>query len=148
ASPAGAARVLILAPNGLPYRLLGASRSVDPFAFRSYDFHRLSVFARNNVPAAVVTELAGENLSRVAAIVVLARYAPDLADDEITRLRGYIDRGGTVVASRQLTGLLGPRPEYADGDRLEETFADSSNPDRQALWRRVLGVEYPLFGGF
>ena len=117
AAPAGAARVLILTPTGFPYRLLGASRTVDPFAFRSYDFHRLAVFARNNVPAAVVTTLAGESVDRVAAIVVLSRYAQDLPDDDAERLRGYLNRGGTVIALRSLSAALGSRAEYVDGDR-------------------------------
>jgi hypothetical protein len=148
AAPPGAARVLVLAPNVLAYRLLGASRSVDPFAFRSYDLHRLAVFARNNVPASVVGELAGEDLSRVAAIVVLARFESDLSDDEVARLRGYLDRGGTVIALRQFDGTLGPRAQYVDGDRAEEAFADSPVGERTALWRRAFGVERPLTGGY
>jgi hypothetical protein len=148
AAPPGAARVLILTPNGFPHRLLGASRTVDPFAFRSYDFHRLTVFARNNVPAAVVAELAGEDLSRVSAVVVLARYAQDLSADEADRLRGYLSRGGTVVAPRYLRDALGTRALYVDGERAEEAFADPPSPERAALWRRAFGVERPLWSGF
>jgi hypothetical protein len=147
AAPAGAARVLILAPNGFPHRLLGASRTVDPFAFRSYDFHRLSVFARNNVPAAVVTTLAGES-ERVATVVVLARYAQDISDEERARLRGYLARGGTVIAPRHLSEVLGTRVEYVDGDRIEEALADTSNPQARQLWRRALGIERPVDRGF
>jgi hypothetical protein len=148
AAPAGATRVLLLAPNGFPFRLLGATRMVDPFAFRSYEFHRLAVFARNNVPAAVVSTLAGEDLSRVATIVVLARYAQDVPDEDAQRLRGYLDRGGTVVAPRHLSGALGPRGEYVDGDRAEEAFADSSDPQVRALWRRAFGIERALDRGY
>jgi hypothetical protein len=148
ASPAGAARVLLLTPTGFPYRLLGASRTVDPFAFRSYDFHRLAVFARNNVPAAVVTTLAGEPVDRLAAIVVLSRYAEDLPADDAERLRGYLARGGTVIAPRHLSSVLGSRAEYVDGDRAEEAFADSSDTQRRALWQRAFGVERPIDRGF
>ena len=148
AAPPGAARVLIVMPNGFPYRLLGASRTVDPFAFRSYDYHRLAAFARNNVPAAVVAELAGEDLSRVSAVIVLARYAQDISAEEAERLRGYLSRGGTVVAPRYLRDLLGARATYVDGDRPEEAFADPPLPERTALWRRAFGVEQPLWGGF
>jgi hypothetical protein len=148
AAPPGRARALILAPNGFPYRLLGASRTVDPFAFRSYDFHRLAAFARNNVPAAVVATLAGEDLSRIAAVVVLARYAQDLSEEETARLRTYLRNGGTVVAPRHLRDLLGPGPLYVDGDRVEEAFADPPTPERAALWRRAFGIERPLSGGF
>jgi hypothetical protein len=140
--------VLILAPNGFALRLLGASRSVDPFAFRSYDFHRLAVFARNNVPAAVVTTLAGESVDRLAAIVVLSRYTQDLPDADAERLRGYLSRGGTVIAPRHLSSVLGTRPEYVDGDRLEEVFADSADAQRRALWRRAFGVERLVDRGF
>jgi len=143
----GAARVLILTPTGYPYRLLGASRTVDPFAFRSYDFHRLAVFARDNVPAAVVNELAGEDLSRVSAVVVLARYAEDLSAEEARRLTDYLDRGGTVIAPRLLESALGPKVQYVDGDRPEEAFADPT-PEHQALWRRAFGIERPLQAGF
>jgi hypothetical protein len=148
AAPPGAARVLILTPTGFPYRLLGASRTVDPFAFRSYDFHRLAVFARNNVPAAIVTTLAGEPVDRLAAIVVLSRYTQDLANDDAERLRGYLGRGGIVIAPRHLSGVLGARAEYVDGDRPEEAFADSSDAQRRALWRRAFGVERALDRGF
>jgi hypothetical protein len=148
AAPAGAARVLILAPNGFALRLLGASRTVDPFAFRSYDFHRLAVFARDNVPAAVVTTLANESVDRLAAIVVLARYPQDVSDDELNRLRGYLGRGGSVIAPRSLSGALGSRAEYVDGDRVEEAFSDSSDPQRRAMWRRAFGVERVVDRGF
>jgi hypothetical protein len=148
AARAGAARVLIVAPNGFPYRLLGTSRSVDPFAFRSYEFHRLAAFARNNVPAAVVSELAGEDLSRISTIVLLARYPQDLASDDEQRLRNYLDRGGMVIAPRLLSSVLGPKAEYVDGDRAEEAFAEPAPPERLALWRRAFGVERPLSGGF
>ncbi len=148
AAPAGAARVLILTPTGFPYRLLGASRTVDPFAFRSYDFHRLDVFARANVPAAVVSSLAGESLDKLAAIAVLSRYAQDLPDDDAQRLRDYLSRGGTVIAPRHLSAVLGTRARYVDGDRAEEAFADSSDPQRRALWRQVFGVERVPDRGF
>ncbi len=143
----GAARVLILAPTGFPYRLLGASRTVDPFAFRSYEFHRLAAFARNNVPTAVVSELAGEDLGRISTIVVLARYAQDLSAEEARRLRDYLDRGGTVIAPRHLSAVLGAKAQYVDGDRPEEAFADPT-PEHRALWRRAFGLERPLSDGF
>jgi hypothetical protein len=148
AGPPGAARVLLLAPNGFPYRQLGSSRTVDPFAFRSYELHRLAAFARNNVPAALVARLAGEDLSRVSAVVVLARYAPDVTPEEARRLRDYLDRGGTVIAPRYLRDALGPKAQYIDGDRPEEAFADSPLPERAVLWRQAFGVERPLGGGF
>jgi hypothetical protein len=148
ASPAGAARVLIVAPNTFAFRLLGVSRTVDPFSFRSYEFHRLAAFARNNVPAAVVGDLTGVDLGQITAVVLLARYPQDLTPDELQRLRAYLDRGGTVIALRQLQEVLGPRAEYVDGDRPEEAFADPPTPERAALWRRAFGIERPLAGGF
>ena len=45
-------------------------------------------------PAAVVSELAGEDLSRISTIVLLARYPQDLASDDEQRLRDYLNRGG------------------------------------------------------
>jgi len=148
AAPAGAARVLILAPTGFPFRLLGASRTVDPFAFRSYDFHRLAVFARDNVPAAVVSTLDGEPVDRLAAIVVLSRYAQDLPADDAARLRDYLSRGGMVIAPRHLSGVLGPQAEYVDGDRVEEAFADTSDAQKRSLWRQAFGVDRAVDGGF
>jgi hypothetical protein len=148
AAPPGAARVLILTPNGFPYRMLGATRTVDPFAFRSYDFHRLAVFARNNVPAGVVAGLAGEDLGRVATVVVLTRYAEDLSSEDAERLRGFLSRGGTVVAPRHLSPALGSRAQYVDGERPEEAFADPPSAERTALWRRAFGIEQPLWSGF
>src|SRR5205085_1010195 len=108
------------------------------------EFHRLAAFARNNVPAAVVSELAGEDLSRVSTVVLLARYAQDLSSDEARRVRDYLDRGGNVIAPRHLSSVLGPRASYVDGDRPEEAFADPPLPERQTLWRQAFGAERAL----
>jgi hypothetical protein len=95
----------------------------------------------------VVSELAGEDLSRISSVVVLARYAQDLSADEARRLRDYLDRGGNVIAPRHLSAVLGSKPQYVDGDRPEEAFADPT-PDHQVLWRRAFGLERPLFDSF
>jgi hypothetical protein len=148
AAPPGTARVLVLAPDGWPYRLVGAVRTGDAFALRSYEFHRLAALARNNVPAAVVGRLGDTDLTNVKAIVVLARWPHDLPPADLERLRGYLVAGGTVVAARHLSPLLGPHAHYVEGERPEEAFADPPTTERAALWRRVLGIERPLSQGF
>jgi hypothetical protein len=148
ASRPGSTRVLLLAPPAFAYRILGASRSVDPFALRTYELHRLAALARNNVAAAVVNRLADENLTDVATIVLLARFVDDLPEEDASRLREFAERGGNVVALREFEPVLGRSPVYISGDRPEEAFADSTNPDRLALWRRVLAIDRPLSGGF
>lgn len=148
ASPPGQARVLVLAPDRAAWRQLGADRQVDPFRFHFYDLHRLIALARNNVPAAVVGSLAGEDLSRISAILVLARAPRDLADADLAALQAYLAQGGTVVALRALSGVLGAQAQYVDGDRLEEAFAEPDSSERVALWQRVLGLAQPLRQGY
>src|SRR5207247_1404865 len=103
---------------------LGTTRSVDPFALRSYAFDRLATLARNNVPAAVVGRLAGEDLSRVRSIVLLHRDGQTLPDPEARLLRDYVDqRRGSLLAPRW---LLHPaanplQPLTADGRVLAVT---------------------------
>lgn len=148
ASPAGAARVLALAPDRLAWRLMGASRDVDPFRLRTFDLHRLIAPARNNVPLAVVGNLTGADLGRIDAIIVLARAPFDLADEDVTRLRTYLAAGGKVVALRGLSTLLGAGVDYVDGDRVEEVFTEPGVAERQALWQRILGIDQPVRNGY
>lgn len=148
ASSPGRTQVLVLAPDRPAWRQLGADRQVDPFRFRYYDLHRLLALARNNIPAAVVGSLAGEDLGSIRAILVLARAPQDLTDADLAGLQAYLAGGGKVVALRALSGLFGPRAEYVDGDRPEEAFADPTSDDRVRLWQRVLGIEQPLRDGY
>jgi hypothetical protein len=148
ASPPGHTEVLVLAPDRPAWQQLGAERQIDPFRFRYYDLHRLIALARNNIPAAVVGSLAGEELGGIRAILVLARAPQDLTEADLAGLQAYLARGGKVVALRALSGLLGPRAEYIDGDRAEEAFAEPTSDDRVRLWQRVLGIEQPLRDGY
>jgi len=148
AAPAGRAQVLILAPDAWAHRLLGTSHLIDPYRFRSYDFHRLAVFARNNLAAAVVGRLTGEELGDVTAVAVLAREPEAVSDDDVAQLQRYAAQGGSVIASRALSPRLGAQATYVDGARAEEAFADPPSSEHAALWRRVLGVEHPLAEGY
>jgi hypothetical protein len=145
AAPAGVTRVLVLAPDRYAYRRLGADPRADPWRFRSYNFDRLLTLARNNVPAAVVPALEGENLTDITAILVLARAPDDLAAGDVDRLRAFAAAGKPVVAAEALEGALGPG-EYYVGMPPEETFADSPTARDRAIWQRVLGIVDPIQG--
>jgi hypothetical protein len=142
----GVADVLVVAPDRWPYRLLGATRTSDLWSFRSYGFDRLLALARNNVAAAVVTDLAGEALEPVRALIVLARAPEDLEPAAVERLRAFLARGGQVVAGPALRELLGPAARYVEADPVEEAFTDSPSPADAALWREVLGIAEPIQG--
>ena len=88
-----------------------------------------------------------EIAARVAGPAAVAP-APDLPEEDATRLREFAERGGNVLALREFEPVLGRNPVYISGDRPEEAFADATNPDRLALWRRLLAIERPLSGGF
>ncbi|HZU06122.1 MAG TPA: hypothetical protein VFB73_09110 [Chloroflexota bacterium] len=142
----GVADVLVVAPDRWPYRLLGATRTSDLWSFRSYSFDRLLALARNNVAAAVVTDLAGEELESVRALIVLARAPEDLEPAAVERLRAFLARGGQVIAGPALRELLGPAARYVEADPVEEAFTDSPSPADAALWREVLGIAEPIQG--
>jgi hypothetical protein len=144
AAPGGVTRVLIWAPNRYPYQALGASRLSSPWSFRGYDFDLLLALARNNVAAAVTTDLAGEDIEQVRSILVLARTPDDLADTERAQLSAFAAQGGLVVAGESLHGALGENAIYVTADRVEAAFTDSPSGEELALWRRALGVDQPI----
>jgi hypothetical protein len=109
--------------------------------------------ARNNLPAAVVGSLAGEDLSRVRGIVLLHRDRHALSEIEAHLLRGYLDqRRGTVVAPRALLerlGLVGAQGVFPlDADPPENAFHYPPYPDRASLWRRAFDLEQPVDGAY
>jgi hypothetical protein len=138
--------VLVVAPNSLPYRLLGAASTNDVWNFRSYAFDRLLALARNNVPAAVVTDLAGEDLTRAEALVVLARSPEELTLAESEQLRTFVRGGRPVVAPASLRPVLGDGAIYPEAAQVEDAFGDSPTPQHRAMWQRALGVTRPIQG--
>jgi hypothetical protein len=148
AAPPGRTRVLVVAPDRYSERLLGLSRTSDPWDLHAYEFHWLAAFARNNVPAAVVAGLAGEDLSDVGTVVLLARDAEDVVPADVAQLRAYHQAGGTVLAARALGSALSAGASYLEADPPEAAFADPPTRERAALWQWAFGLDRPLAEGF
>jgi hypothetical protein len=144
-APAGSARVLVYAPDTFAYRRLGVEPTIDSWRFRSYRLDRLLALARNNVAAAVVPDLEGEELASVRGIVVLARSPEDISPADLGRLRDAAARGLPVVASQTLEGALGANVLYVS-QIAEQAFSDSPSASDREIWQRVLGVSDPVQG--
>jgi hypothetical protein len=141
AQPAGQAQVLVLAPDSYAYRLLGARPATTVWDFRSYDFDRLRALTRNNVAAAIVSDLGDVDLTAVRAVLVLARAPDDLDALTTARLRDFAAAGRAVVASATLASSLGARVHYVEHGAPEAAFGDSPSETERALWREALGVD-------
>src|SRR5207248_3501710 len=89
-------------------------------------------------------DLAGEDLTGIHAIVVLAREPDDLSAGDVDALRAFARRGRAVIAGTALRDVLGPDVAYTGAQTVEETFTYSPSDDQRALWRTALGVEQPI----
>jgi hypothetical protein len=95
-----------------------------------------------------VAGLAGEDLSGIVTVVLLARNAEDVVPAEVAELRAYHQAGGTVLAARELGSALGAGASYLEADPPEAAFADPPTRERAALWQRAFGLDRPLADGF
>ena len=104
--PAGpGADAIILAPNKMPDFLIGQSRLVDVWSFEGYNFGDLISLVRSGANPAVVDTLAGQNLSQVRMLVVLARMPSDLTDADVAAIHAYRAAGGTVVDAQTVESV-------------------------------------------
>jgi hypothetical protein len=116
--------VLVLAPNALPDREIGAGRLADIWRYRGYNFSDLVSLARAGANAAVVSTLAGEDLSHVRMIVVLARDASDLTASDVAAIRAYRSGGGVIVDGENVERPLQLKAQWTyPGNAPELYFA-------------------------
>ena len=130
-SPGPGPRALVLAPNAMPDRLIGSTRLVDIWSFVGYNFADLVSLERAGATTAVVGTLAGEDLSGVRLLVILARDPNDLTDADLAAIRAYRAGGGQVVDSQSVDAArnLGAQWVYPT-NAPENFFADTYTADR------------------
>jgi hypothetical protein len=124
--PAGPGpNALVLAPNALPHRLIGAERLVDIWGFRGYSFGDLVSLARSGATTAVLDTLAGQDMSRIRLLVVLARVDTDLTSADVAAIRAYRASGRELVVSRPVENGHNFGAQWvAPGNAPEVFFAD------------------------
>ncbi len=130
--PAGpGADAIILAPNDLPDKEIGASRLSDIYAYRGYNFADLVSLLRGGANTAVVGTLAGEDLSRVRLLIILARGPADLTAADTAAARAFRSSGGTVVDAQTVNYALGLNAQWVyPGNAPELFFADTYTADQ------------------
>ena len=168
--------VLVLAPPAVAHQAIGAAR--EAVRMEAQPFQKLAVLARMGVNAAIVDGLEGwELLARPAlrstaslavaagggpgeqmrAIVVLAPAAGFLSPSDLAILRGFLAKGGRVVAAPEVGAVLrGTEAETAQQtfgglvDRrgtlyvaqkgVAVLFEDKQHEILLPFWREVLGL--------
>ncbi|HEX5498003.1 MAG TPA: hypothetical protein VFX03_02210, partial [Thermomicrobiales bacterium] len=139
--PAGPGpNVLVLAPNDMPDRLLGAGRVVDIWAFRGYNFADLVSLVRTGVTTAVVGTVDGESLSRIKMLVVIARGPEDLTPQDVAAIRAYRQGGGTVVDASTYDGADQLNAQWVYPGNAPELFFADSYPQDQASPAKAMGL--------
>jgi len=139
--PAGpGADVIVLAPNVMPYRLIGQSRLVDVFAFRGYNFLDLVSLARSGANITVSDTLAQEDMARTRMLVILARDASDLTPSDVARTQAFRATGGTVVDSRPVEDAYHFGAQWTAAGNAPETFFADQYTSRQVGPVGALGL--------
>ena len=130
--PAGpGADALVLAPNDLPDKEIGESRLSDIYAYRGYNFADFVSLLRGGANTAVVGTLAGEDLSRVRMLIILARGPADVTAADTAAARAFRNRGGTVVDAQTVNPPLGLDAQWVyPGNAPEQFFADTYTADQ------------------
>jgi hypothetical protein len=165
--------VLVLAPPAWSHAEIGEAREVLRLEVQPY--RRLAILAKEGVNAAVVGTLVGStslttgdwSLDGVRTIVVLSPAAEYLTQEDLETLRGFVARGGRVVASPgvgtaladAVDGVPSGGPSLVYDGLVEQRgtlyiatggvavlFEDKRHAQLAGFWQEVLGLDVPRPG--
>lgn len=122
--------VLILAPNAMPQRLIASTQLVNIWSLRGYNFGDLVSLVRSGATPAVVGTLAGEDLSGIRLLVVLARDQADLTPADVAAIRAYRGGGHVLVDAQSVDGSYNFGAQWvAPSNAAEYFFSDAYTVD-------------------
>jgi hypothetical protein len=116
----------------MPERLLVSERTAGIWSFRGYGFGDLESLARSGATTAVVDTLAGEDLSRIQLLVILARDPADLTPADVSLIRAYRESGGQVADAQSVDGAYRLGAQWVAPGNAAEYFFSAAYATRNA----------------